>query len=121
MKWAVRMSQMQLQKDAVNLSSLTGRQRWLADRRIGAKHRSSERPPLSATESAIRTLGILCPGSAFVPNHRNGGPDAWHNKDFTLTSANTRPGLASRQGELISGQEISPVVSISPPRFDYLM
>jgi hypothetical protein len=55
-----------LQKDAVNLSSLTGSQHWLADRRIGGKHRASERPPLSATEwSATRkqlgpyTLSLL--------------------------------------------------------------
>jgi hypothetical protein len=35
---------------AVNLSSLTGRQHWLAERPTGGKHRSSERPPLSATD-----------------------------------------------------------------------
>jgi hypothetical protein len=33
-----------------HLLSLTGWQHWLADRRTGRKHRSSERPPLSATE-----------------------------------------------------------------------
>jgi hypothetical protein len=33
MKSAVRISQMSVAKDAVNLSSLTGRQHWLADRR----------------------------------------------------------------------------------------
>lgn len=49
-----------LQKNAVNLSSLTGRQHWLADRRTGGKHRSSERPPLSATErSAIWKLNAI--------------------------------------------------------------
>lgn len=48
-----------LQKEAFNLPSLTGRQHWLADRRTGGKHRSSERPPLSATEwSANWTLRV---------------------------------------------------------------
>ena len=48
------------QKDAVNLSSLTGWQLWLADRRTGGKHRSSDRPPLSATEWIVGNfyLGI---------------------------------------------------------------
>jgi len=41
---------MSVAKDAVKLSSLTGRQHWLAERPIGGKHRSSQRPPLSATE-----------------------------------------------------------------------
>lgn len=33
-----------------NLSSVAGRQHWLADRPMGGKHRPAERPPLSATE-----------------------------------------------------------------------
>jgi len=43
-----------LQKDAVNLSSLTGRRRWLADRR-----ETSLRPPLSATEWTLGSLVLL--------------------------------------------------------------
>lgn len=37
---------MSVQKVAVKLSSLTGRQHWLADRRVRGMHRSSERPQL---------------------------------------------------------------------------
>ncbi|PYT81242.1 MAG: hypothetical protein DMG40_10325 [Acidobacteria bacterium] len=48
-----------LQKDAVKLSSLTGRQHWLAERPIGEKHRSSDRPPLSATEWIVGKQEVI--------------------------------------------------------------
>jgi hypothetical protein len=48
-----------LQKDAVKLSSLTGRQHWLAERPIGGKHRSSDRPPLSATEWIVGKQEVI--------------------------------------------------------------
>jgi len=38
---------------------LTGRQHWLAERPIGGKHRSSERPPLSATEWIVGKPSLI--------------------------------------------------------------
>ena len=44
------------------MSSLTGRQHWLAERPIGGKHRSSERPPLSATEWIVASQKLMVRG-----------------------------------------------------------
>jgi hypothetical protein len=60
---------MSVAKGRRQLSSLTGWQHLLADRRTGGKHHSSERSPLSAIVSNPETDRDAVPKTSISPAH----------------------------------------------------